>query len=653
MTGFAMAALAAFPLYNIDAYGHLAQGREIAARGRVPNVDSFSFWKPIGQPWHNYEWGYDLLTWALYDWGGPNMLIGLKCLVVGATAYALVRLAVRLAPASPAAAPMTGALLLVMAPFARIRFTVRPQIFGFLFPALLLLGVHELYRTDASNRRKTWVLVGLSVMQVAWVNLHGSHLLGILMGGLFLAFSVRTPAFKTMLALVALQVAATACSPFGAAIVTDAISHVFSPAYREVVIEWGPWTETQPLYLLLAPAAMTLLTLLALGPVTRSSRFGLAYGVFCVVLSLMAFRSIRFVAHELLLPAPFIGAGLAARVWLRDRQNLVLGFMGASLVWALISAPRIEPFVPFGFGEPRLGHAWAVAEVLEDHVDSPRVVAPMHESWPLMFAVPDAKFLIDGRVPFYGPEWIQRVTDAFSNPAALQRLLDEYDANAVVLEHVSPRQLRALGHLSRSPDWVLAQVQDRQSLFVRADAASSFEPLQIIGPGYTPGRLLDTDVRLEDIDRELDWVGTHQNSRAIQSWVRGLRELRPLVRGGGRAGIRRYETEAEQSAARRSFEELAAASETYPGFTTIEVYRGLAALAACDLDQARTSLARAAYSGETRETALASFELVLRSSDESKRKEALAAIDGLLERDDAQGDPWLRAIRADDETRCP
>ncbi len=51
------------------------------------------------------------------------------------------------------------------------------------------------------------------------------------------------------------------------------------------------------------------LVLLAMRPVTRSGRFGLAYGVFCVVLSVMAFRSIRFVAHDLLFTAPFIAAG--------------------------------------------------------------------------------------------------------------------------------------------------------------------------------------------------------------------------------------------------------------------------------------------------------------------------------------------------------
>lgn len=651
--GLAYAALAAFPLYNIDAYGHLAQGRQIAALGSVPRVDPFSFWKPEPQPWQNYEWGYDLLTWWAYDLAGPNALIALKCVAIGFAAFALVKLASRLAPNAPSAAPLAAAVLLIVGPFARLRFTVRPQVVGLLFPAVLLVGLHTLYRPETSPRRRVGVLVGLALMQVAWVNLHGSHLLGLLITFLFGVFAARTPALRSVLTLLGLQVLATACTPFGLGIITDAVAHVFIPAYRDVVIEWGPWSPSQPLYLLLGPAAMLLLVLVALGPVARSSRYGLAYAVFCVVVCLMAFRSIRFVAHALLFTAPFVAAGLAQRSWFRDRGRVAMVAAGAAAVWAVVAAPRIEPFVPFGLGEPRLGHAWAAADVIDEHVEAPRILAPIQDSWPLMFAVPDAQFLVDGRVPFYGPAWVRRVTNAFSDPPALEELLDHYDVNAVVVDHTRPPQLPAVGYLSAAPDWILAQVQDRQSLFLRTSASETAVPLEVVGPGFSTGRMLDPDVESTEVDREIDRVGVHQNSAAIQGWLRGLRALRPLARDGAYAGIRRYQTDGERASARLAYDELGAATETYPGFTAVELYRGLAALAACDVEAARTSLARAAYAGETRGTALASFELVLRSADDQKRREALAAIDGLLARPDAAEDPWLIAIREDFETRCP
>ena len=169
-----------FPFFNADGYGHLAQGRQIAELGRVPKVDLFSFWKPTPQPWTNYEWGYDLGTWLVYEHLGANGLILLKCVGLGVLGYALVWLAYRLARGTILAGPLTLAALLLVLPIARFRFTIRPQILGLVFPAILLLTVSTLYAEQSSRRNKGLVLVGLALMHVVWVNTHGSHLFGVL-----------------------------------------------------------------------------------------------------------------------------------------------------------------------------------------------------------------------------------------------------------------------------------------------------------------------------------------------------------------------------------------------------------------------------------------------------------------------------------------
>jgi hypothetical protein len=79
----------------------------------------------------------------------------------------------------------------------------------------------------------------------------------------------------------------------------------------------------------------------------------------------------------------------------------------------------------------------------------------------------------------------------------------------------------------------------------------------------------------------------------------------------------------------------------------------MAALAACDVDEARHALARAAYSGETRGTTLASLELALRGGDEGQRSAAVGSVEGLLARPQGRNDPWLAAIREETEVRCP
>ena len=643
----------AFPLHSLDAYGHLAQGRNIAELGAVPKLDPFSFWKPAPQPWSNYEWGYDLLTWLVYDAFGPNALILIKCLMLAVLGYVLVVLGRRLSMNSELASPLTATVLILFAPLARIRFTVRPQMVGLLFLALLLWGISELYAERLQPRTKRWVVLVLGLMQVVWVNMHGSHLLGILITGLFLVFSFRTHAFRNMLALLVAQLAATACTPFGVEIVTDAVAHVFQPEYRDVVTEWSPWRPEHPLYLLLGPVVAALLALFALRPVTRASRYGLAYGVFCVVVSLMAFRSIRFVAHQLLFTAPFIGAGLSRIAWISDSRRLVSAALGCAVLGSTLLAPRLEPFVPYGLGEPRLGHPFAVAAVISEHLEEPRIMAPIQESWPLMFAVPNGRFLVDGRVPFYGPAFIRKVANSFSDPQALQALLEEYSANAVVVDHTKAGQAAAVEHLWRSPDWLLAQVQDRQSLFVRRGASETLIPLTVIGPGYRVGRLLEPEIEDAEIERELGWVGEHQSSSAIRGWIQGLRTLRPLVRRGQLAGVRMFQSHAEREAAREAYRQLSRAAATYRGFTSIELYRAMAALAACDETEAREALAWARYSGQSRETALIGIELALRLGGEGERAAAQQQLARLLSNEQSAGDPWVQAIARDADARCP
>jgi hypothetical protein len=188
---------------------------------------------------------------------------------------------------------------------------------------------------------------------------------------------------------------------------------------------------------------------------------------------------------------------------------------------------------------------------------------------------------------------------------------------------------------------------------VREGSAATLKPLSVVGPGYRVAALLDPSVGDGDIEQDAQQVGEHPNSKAIQGWIQGLRYLRPLARDGERAGVRSYRTPQEQEAARRAYRSLSAAAAIYPGFTSIELYRAMAATAACDEAEAREALAWAAYSGETRETSLAAIELALRTGDEPQRATAKAHVARLLEHPDAAGDPWLAAISGDLDIRCP
>lgn len=641
-----------FPFFNADGFGHLAQGRQIAELGHVPKVDLFSFWKPTPQPWSNYEWAYDLGTWWLYDTLGASGLVVVKCLALAALGASLVLLATRLAPGRLGASPLTLAGLLLALPVARFRFTVRPQIVGLLFPALLLLGISALHSNERSRRGKGWVLAGLFLMHVVWVNAHGSHLLGAAITVIFFAFAWRTIAFRWMAGLVALQLLATGCTPFGYAIVGDALNHLLRPEFRTAVVEWAPWTPADPLRLLVAPAVSALLVLIALRPVARASRFGVAYAVLCVVLCAMAFRSTRFVAHQLVLTAPFIGAGLSSLPCVRELRRSLIPVVGIAGLVAGWWTAHLNPQFGFGFGEARRDYPWRSADVIETAVNEPRVLATIQDSWPMMFALPDARFLIDGRVPFYGPEFVGRITQSFADEAAFQGVLREFDVNVVAIDHTRADHVPATRALVANAQWKLVFVEDGHSLFVRNEA-TALPPLRIVGPGFREGRVLDPASSGEPLQAELARLAFEDPPGPLGNWLAGLVELRPLARDGALAGIRPAQTEAERSRAREAYTLLSRAADVYPGFTSIERLRALAALAACDIALAERALARATVTGETRETALAKLELDLRSDDPIQRRAATAHLEKLHSQPSTRNDPWVVALMEDPPPPCP
>lgn len=643
-----------FPFNTTDGYGHLAVGRQIATFGHVPRFDLFSYWKPTPQPWHNFSWGYDLGSWWLYSAGGANTLILLKCAALAFVGAALVALAVRLGKTSPWAAPLALTLLLLVLPAVRFRLTVRPQLFGLLIPLLLLWGLWALM-SERTSRRQSWVIVVvLALAHVVWVNVHGSHLFGLLLTGIFAVFSFRTRAFAPIALLVVLQGLAMGCTPFGFGIVLDSVSLLSQPEYRDLLLEWEPWSPKVPVALLAIPTLYAVLTLFAVGPMTRSGRYGLAYSVLCIVLTLMAFRSLRFIAHQLLLATPFIAAGIGLRLQTRKIAAPLALVPATIALIGVLWAPHLAPFLGFGVGEPRTDYPWAAAKVIDEQLPEPYILANARDGWMLAFAVPNAKLLIDGRAHFFGAEFLRFVEDSFETEHGFARLLRDYPAtNAIVADHVIPKHFAAINYLRASPDWQLAQVEDRHSLFVRGRAFDG-RALTILDAGFRPGRLLDGDVSEQDIDAELAQIGEAPSTVAVLAWVQGLRNMRPLARDGGRAGFRMSRDDDENQKARAAYQAFTRASEVQPGFNAIEFFRGMAASSACDIELARASFDVARSEGPHRPTALAAMELALRSPTDEERASARAQLRTLEEHPGSRNDPWVKALVADAEAgvRC-
>jgi hypothetical protein len=179
-----------YPIDNPDTFGHLAAGRQIAELGHVPSHDSFSFFREQAQPWVNYEWLSALTFYGAYALGGDLGLSALRAMLLALLGVVLVR---RAYEREGWLGAMLTALLLVLATAAcRYRFSVRPQLFGLLLSGVYLLLLTRLVDATQGAARKPWRWVlALGGLHVLWVNLHGSHLLGLLMSVTFCVLCIR------------------------------------------------------------------------------------------------------------------------------------------------------------------------------------------------------------------------------------------------------------------------------------------------------------------------------------------------------------------------------------------------------------------------------------------------------------------------------
>jgi hypothetical protein len=643
----ALALAGLFPGNNPDTFGHLAQGRQIVELGYVPPVDTWSLLPGPPRPWHNYEWLSDLLFYGLYRGFGYDGLLGFKCALLLVTAWVLLSFARRLG--GERAVLLGGLSIIAAIPVVRVRLSDRPHVLGLCLAAFYLVLLSRLVDTPASApaRRRWWPVAALFGLHILWVNIHGSHLLGIAITS---AFAVLSPLGNRGLlwSTLALQALASCISPYGPAILFDALEHVLDPRYRHLITEWSPWAEDDPPWMQLGPAIHgALLTLVApkLVRVSASARATLALAL---LLGIASFRSIRFVAEFLLLTSPLLGAGYAQ---LLARANAKRFLAGCSVALAALcflvpwGAAAMPPFDPIGHGISYADRPHGPGMLLNTSKRAPRVFASIELSWYLMWEAPRARFFMDGRVPFYGPEHMQRAVMAYTDPSVLEQILREDQIDSVVLRHTMRRDHELIPSFQHRSGWSLALVDDAFAVFARDDLsrAANFPRFEVLHPGLEPEWILGADdARRAQITQELRELERFPTADGYRHWALVLLELAPLARPGKLAGFRWPRDAADMQRYRRVSALMARAA---PGVGDVPLFGSLRAVVEatlCHFEAAEEALARATREvAPGREAVLASLEIALRRG---QREQVVSFVEAARSLPEGRDDAWLAQL---------
>jgi hypothetical protein len=650
-----------YGISNNDTFGHLALGRQIAALGHVPELDTWSFWRATPQRFVNFEWLGDILMWWAYAAGGYDALIAFKLLLLALLAMLLVRLAAE--RGGLPVANLTTLLIVLSLPAVRYRFTERPQVFGLLLSAWLMFALRRIAdeRSDQHATRRVWLWIAVvGVSHLIWVNLHGSNLFGLVLTAIqVVSYWNVALARRRLLGTLALQIVASCVSPYGPAILTDAILLVSDGRYRQLISEWAPWQAGDPPLWAAALAVQTALLLMCVKPLRAAGRQATAALISLVLLGAMTVRSLRFIDYYLLLGAPWIAEGLVLRLpQLSAARSMrwIYASWPLACLFALWTARQLPPFQPLGWGLWPANLPLASGEWIQKHRPHARIFTNMPEDFYLMFAAPEARFFHDGRVSFYGPEHAQLATRALGAPKIFRSIVKRFGIDTVLIHHSLAGERAVFLDLRAGPDFVLVAIEDRHALYVRPVAgAQVLDPASIyrvLVPGYEPQQVLGTSSALPDIQRELACIPRVASTQSYRGFLQALLALRPFARSAHTAGFRAPRTAGERATFASAFELLAGAADRVADVPLLYAYAAAAGIGACRLDEAAHYLRLAAESGASRETLLLEQELALQRGESA---EVAHFIERARTLPNAEHDPWLlglsEAVHAG--LRCP
>jgi hypothetical protein len=176
-------------IFTSDYGTHLALGRHIVDTWRI-NDKEFLNYTSLGIPNANHSWGFQVILYLVYRAGGNYGV----SLMLWAMVFCILLLLHRSAVIRGANPLLTVLALFAFAGFLRLRIQPRPEIFTYLFIALSIYLFSEYF-----FGMKKKVLFLYPILMFVWGNIHGSYLIGLVIGGVFFLDALARAAWNRRL----------------------------------------------------------------------------------------------------------------------------------------------------------------------------------------------------------------------------------------------------------------------------------------------------------------------------------------------------------------------------------------------------------------------------------------------------------------------
>lgn len=432
-----------------DTLWQIRTGQWIIAHHAVPAVDPFSFTAGT-RPWFAHEWLAETLMALAYGAAGMNGVMSLTAAATGLTTAILLHHLRRFLPGIHA---ILG--LIIALSNAAPSMLARPHLLA--WPCLVLwtggLAAARANRTAPS----LWLLP----VMLAWVNLHGSFMFGLLLSGAFLLEALcdpgarLTPILTRWGTFVLAAWAVALLNPGGLGGLLFPFQHLGMKSLAWI----GEWEPTD--FGRIQPLELVILGLLALGLSGRVKlppmRLLILLGLIHMALTHARNEQLLGIVGVLILAEP-LGASLG-----RGGSEPLSGlWRHAALVSALIAMAALAARLTLPLGPDRTQEAFAATlDRLPPTLRAKPVLNDYSQGGKLIFQ--GVRPFIDSRADLYGDAFLTRYRRvAAAEPDAVAAVLAEYD----IAWTIFPAGHRILERLDQTPGW--RRLLDADGLVIHA-----------------------------------------------------------------------------------------------------------------------------------------------------------------------------------------
>ena len=528
--------------WDTDIFWALKSGELIWNNFAVPHLDPFSYTFP-DKEWIDFTWGFQVIAHIFYTYlGGWSGLFILQITLTFATFYLIYK---NIALLSSGRLWFTLALIFLVYANARVRYIIRPQLFAYFFMALYFYVLTLFMKGEGLRPLFIWLLLPL---QVFWVNIHSSFILGIFIvgaygagefieerfsGGLFSKPSMRT----VWLIVVALLLPIVSLiNPYGYKLAFFPLIHMGgenADALRYIA-EWTPIRLKEMLfyiypYPLHHAAAKVMFYGVILGFILNFKRLKVRDFIIIVPVAYMAASHIRWLVVFVLFAAPIVASNLSGymdRVGRAERRWVSIS-LAVTIVVALLFIYEyafVYDRANLGIGLKRGYYPEGTVSFMKDNRLKGNIFNSYIFGGYLIYHYPENKVFIDGRTPtVYSPYhfWTSRLVH---KKERWERLPKDH---ALDMALVGLTQSMC-AELWKDEEWVPVNFDDASVLFLKdtqvMNSAITRWGFKNVDPCDTGKRyeLSDTPEKLALMSAELKGYKYGWSGSARPYWLMGL-----------------------------------------------------------------------------------------------------------------------------------